>query len=195
MKRALSLKTGCKISRKGGRGVKKLVYVTATLYYHRGRQADMPPSGIRATPKYSAIAKIASSHSNCDRVLVAWIFIRARSSVARICLRKTRALLGSPLQRYVALRDSLARLPRFRQWGTDLPAETNFAEPLEVFIKTTARLRFPGRGGERNTLNSYDKECPFLLISLLEKKTIRKKNAQDANVRVFFLLPCFNFAK
>lgn len=121
-------------------GEQKSLFTERLLYIIIGATGRYASVGDLHDPKYSAIAKIASSRSNCDRVLVAWIFICTRSSVARICLRKTRALLGS-LYNVMSRCGIVAWLPRFHQRGTDLPAETNFAEPLEVFIKTTT---FPG---------------------------------------------------
>lgn len=136
--RTLPQNTGRKIS--CGREQKSL-FTERLLYIIIGATGRYAPVGNSRDPKYSAIVKIASSHSNCDRVLVAWIFICTRSSVARICLRKTRALLGS-LYNVMSRCGIVAPDYGFSQRGTDLPAETNFAEPLEVFIKTTAR-RFP----------------------------------------------------
>lgn len=53
-----------------------------------------------------------------------------------------------------------------------LPAETNFAGPPEVFIKTTVR-RFPERVGLRNTRSTRERISDSIQTSMLEERQKR----------------------
>lgn len=113
---------------------KRLVYETATLYYHR---RDTP---ICLRWEFARPEIHAPSRKLLRRTVIAIAYSQLEYLYAlvrvHVCPRKTRALLGSPYN--VSSRYGTAhRRRRFQSGRTDLPAETNFAGPLEVFIKTT----------------------------------------------------------
>lgn len=98
--------------------------------------------------KYSATAKIASSHGNCNRVLIAWIFILV-DSVACICLRKTRALLGSSYN--VTSRCGVATDDGFSHGEQIYRQKLISRNRLKYSLKRLVRC-FPARAQERREI-------------------------------------------
>lgn len=150
----------------------------------------MPPSGIRATQN------TAPSRKLLRRTVIAI----ASSQLEYLYVPGARSRVFAFVKHELS-QDPFTTLCRAAGQSPDYPVSVSgeriyrqkliSRNRLKYSLK---RLRFPGRRGERNALNSYDKECPFLLpVSLLEKNHFERKTLRARKPTRFFLP--FNFAK